>query len=61
MLLKNVEVGGTYTAKVSGWLTEVKLLRVNQYGGWDALNLRTGCAVRIRSAQRLRARVKDAA
>lgn len=52
-----VRIGGTYVAKVSGGLTQVRLDSVSSYGGWNATNLRTGRAVRIRSAARLRSEV----
>ena len=49
-----VELRGVYVAKVSGRLVTVRLERESPYGGWDATNLATGRAVRIRSAARLR-------
>jgi uncharacterized protein (DUF1330 family) len=49
-----IEVGGRYIAKVSNKLATVKITNENRYGGWDAINVKTGRAVRIRSAQRLR-------
>jgi hypothetical protein len=57
MLKKDVEVGGSYVAKISGRLTVVKLSGESRFGGWDAVNLRTNKAVRIKSAQKLRRRV----
>mgnify|MGYP001600192200 CR=1 FL=1 len=48
-----VEIRGVYVAKVSGQLVTVRLERESPYGGWDATNLATGRAVRIRSAARL--------
>jgi hypothetical protein len=51
---KDVTIGFVYTAKVSGALARVKILRENPRGGWDAENVRTGRSVRIRSAQRLK-------
>jgi hypothetical protein len=50
-----VKVGGEYIAKVSGKLAHVRIDRENPHGGWDATNLATKKAVRIKSAQRLRA------
>ena len=50
-----VKVGGEYIAKVSGRLAQVRIDRENPHGGWDATNLATRKAVRIKSAQRLRA------
>ena len=50
----DVQIGGTYAAKVgNGRLGTVRIDRENYYGGWDATNLRTGRAIRVRSAQRL--------
>ena len=51
---------GRYVAKVSGSLVAVRIDRESPYGGWDATNLATGRAVRIRSAARLRRRVRVA-
>ena len=50
----DVQLGGTYVAKVSGSLTTVRIQRESQYGGWDAINTVSGRPVRIKSAQRLR-------
>ena len=50
-----VKVGSEYIAKVSGKLAHVRIDRENPHGGWDATNLATKKAVRIKSAQRLRA------
>jgi len=55
MKKKDVQIGGRYTAKVSGRLTVVKILGASPYGGWDGWNEKTGREVRIKSAQRLRA------
>jgi len=49
-----VKVAGTYVAKVSDRLTTVRITGESRYGGWDAVNTKTGKAVRIKSAQRLR-------
>lgn len=54
----HVRVGGTYTAKVSGRVVQVKIVGANLRGGWDAVNLATGRPVRIRGAQRLREEVQ---
>lgn len=48
-----VQLGATYTAKVSGRLVHVRIDRESVYGGWDATNLVTNRSIRIRSAQRL--------
>jgi len=50
-----VKLGGQYIVKVSGRLAHVRIDRENPHGGWDATNLATKKAVRIKSAQRLRA------
>jgi len=56
----DVEMGGRYVAKVSGNLVAVRIDRESPYGGWDATNLTTGRAVRIRTAARLRRRDRSA-
>ena len=55
MKKNEVKVGGEFIAKVSGKLAHVRIDRENPHGGWDATNLATKKAVRIKSAQRLRA------
>jgi hypothetical protein len=52
-----IRIGGRYEAKVSGGVTVVRIEGESRYGGWDARNEKTGKAVRIRSAQRLRKEV----
>jgi len=62
MKKSEVEPGELYVAKVSGELCTVRLgrpLRGRQ--GWEAVNLETGRAIIIRSAQRLRGLVRDEA
>lgn len=61
--MKNSEVqlGGTYTAKVSNKVVSVRIDAVNRHGGWSATNLMTGKTIRIKSAQRLRKRLEEAA
>jgi hypothetical protein len=49
-----VEIGGTYIAKVSDRLVPVRLEGKHQRGGWYAINMATGKTIRIKSAQRLR-------
>src|SRR4030042_128200 len=51
-----VKVGQTYLAKVSDKVVPVRIDGENPHGGWDATNLATRKAVRIKSAQCLRAR-----
>jgi hypothetical protein len=50
-----VKVGAKYLAKVSDKVVVVRIDTENPHGGWDATNLATKKAVRIKSAQRLRA------
>ncbi len=49
-----VQIGGTYVAKVSGQLARVRIDAESRFGGWDATNVSTHRKVRIKSAQRLR-------
>jgi len=49
-----VRIGERYIAKVSGKLAVVRIDAESEYGGWDATNVATGRAVRIKSAARLR-------
>ncbi|HPD17796.1 MAG TPA: winged helix-turn-helix domain-containing protein [Planctomycetota bacterium] len=60
MKKKEVVIGGRYLAKVSGRVVPVRITGESRYGGWDAVNVETNRAVRIRGAQRLR-RPADAA
>lgn len=57
MLKRDVEIGATYVAKISGKLSRVRIIAPSRFGGWDALNLDTNRQVRIKSAAKLRARV----
>jgi hypothetical protein len=54
MKKNEVKVGGTFLAKVSDKVVPVRITGESRYGGWDAVNTKTGKAVRIKSAQRLR-------
>jgi len=56
MKKKDIEIGGKYIAKVSGKLAVVRIDSESVHGGWNATNVKTKRAVRIRSAQRLRCR-----
>lgn len=58
MKKSDVEIGATYTAKISGTVVPVKILGVHNFGGWLARNTKTGRSVRIKSAQKLRSRVE---
>lgn len=49
-----VRIGAKYTAKVSGAVVPVVVLRESRHGGWEARNEKTGRTIRIRSARRLR-------
>ncbi len=53
----NVRIGGTYTAKVGGSVTTVRITSESQYGGWNGQNTVTGREVRIKTAARLRREV----
>jgi HB1, ASXL, restriction endonuclease HTH domain len=54
----DVKVGGTYSAKVSDKVVAVRIDAENPAGGWDATNLATTKKIHIKSAQRLRGRVR---
>lgn len=54
MLKKDVQIGNTYAAKVSGRIARVRIDSESRYGGWNGTNIDTGRAVRIKSAARLR-------
>jgi len=60
MKKNEVVIGGRYLAKVSGRVVPVRITGESRYGGWDAVNVETNRAVRIKSPQRLR-RPADAA
>ena len=57
MTKAKVSIGTTYTVKVSGNLTRVRLTRECEYGGWYGTNLATGREIRIRTAARLRSAI----
>lgn len=50
----DVQIGGTYIAKVSNQLVPVLLMAESRYGGWIARNEKTGRQIRIKTAARLR-------
>jgi hypothetical protein len=60
-----IEVGGTYQAKVGTRMVEVRVERENGRGGWDAISVGTGKPVRLKDPKHLRpvkaARAADAA
>jgi len=43
----------TFYANVSDRRTLVRLVGESRYGGWDAVNISTGRAIRIKTAARL--------
>jgi hypothetical protein len=53
MRKQDVVVGGRYIAKVSGKLTIIRITGTSPYGGWDAVNEKTGKRVRVKTAGRL--------
>ena len=57
MNAKDVEIGGTYQAKVSDRVVTIRIDRTHPSGGWEATNLHTEKKIRIKTAGRLRAPV----
>lgn len=53
MKKEDVKIDGEYAANVSGQRVVVRIDRESRHGGWDATNLRTNRAVRIKTARRL--------
>lgn len=53
-----IKVGEVYTAKVSDKVVSVRIDSENPRGGWNATNLSTGKTIRIKTAQRLRAKAR---
>jgi hypothetical protein len=54
MKKRDITIGETYLAKVSGKLVPVRITSESPHGGWNAVNTTTGREVRIGSAARLR-------
>lgn len=54
MKKREVQIGGRYVAKVSDQLVIVRIKGESIYGGWAAVNEKTGKDVRIKSAAKLR-------
>ena len=56
MKSKDVQIGKTYIAKVSGKLSRVRIISevIAPWTGWSGKNLDTGREINIRSAARLR-------
>ena len=61
MKKNDVQIGATYLVKVAGNLVPVKITREHHNGGWEGTSVKTGKTIRIKSAQRLRKRLADAA
>ena len=57
----DVQIGATYLVKVADNLAPVKLVREHPSGGWEGVSAKTGKTIRIKSAQRMRRRLVDAA
>ena len=57
----DVQIGATYLVKVADNLVPVKITREHPSGGWEGTSTKTGKTIRIKSAQRLRKRLADAA
>ena len=55
MRKNQIKIGAAYVCKVSNGLTVVRIESECFYGGWWAVNVRSGRRVRIRTAARLRA------
>ena len=53
MKKSTIKTGEVYQVKVSGKLTEVRIIGGNPHGGWDGINLATKKQVRIKSGARL--------
>ncbi len=54
MKKRDVLIGKTYMAKVSGTVVPVQIWSESPYGGWIGRNRKTGHEVRIKTAARLR-------
>lgn len=57
----DVQIGAMYLVKVADNLVPVKLVREHPSGGWEGASAKTGKTIRIKSGQRLRRRLADAA
>ncbi len=53
MKKKEIVIGEKYIAKVSGRAVVIRIAAESKYGGWEAVNLTTGRAIRIKTAARL--------
>lgn len=54
MKKSDIDIGGTYAAKVSGRICRLRIDHESPHGGWEATNLETGRGVRVKSPRRLR-------
>jgi len=61
MKKNDVQINATYLVKVAGNLVPVKITSEHPSGGWEGTSAKTGKTIRIKSAQRLRKRLDDAA
>jgi hypothetical protein len=61
MKKSTIKTGEVYQVKVSGKLTDVRILGGNPHGGWDGVNIATNKPVRIKSGARLRKPVSQKA
>ena len=57
----DVQINGTYLVKVAGNLVPVKITREHDNGGWEGTSVKTGKTIRVKSPQRLRKCLDDAA
>jgi hypothetical protein len=57
----DVQINATYLVKVAGNLVPVRIDREHDNGGWEGTSVKTGKAIRIKSAQRLRKCLDDSA
>lgn len=58
MKTEEIQIGGVYSAKITDKVVPVRIDRENPRGGWNATNMVTNRAVRIKSARKLRDKVK---
>ncbi|MBN1460931.1 MAG: winged helix-turn-helix domain-containing protein [Armatimonadetes bacterium] len=61
MKKNDVQTGATYLVKVASNLVPVKIDREHDNGGWVGTSVKTGKTIRVKSAQRLRKCLDDAA
>lgn len=60
MKKNQIDIGGVYTAKVSDKVVNVRIDSEHRSGGWHATNLKTSKKIHIKTARRLRSKVKEA-